>query len=205
MYNGIIRVVKKGYRAITCHKAYNNNNFMPVSGSKVVAPNGKEFEVLPQDIYQVELLDVEQKTQKKWKSDEEEDVFVFTFVILDDGEFYGRRMWEYAAQKLSKYKGGSKLYKALVGLNGGVQLTDEACMTPEETCSDNAINALIGKQVRLTVGQKAKQDGSLKNVIESYLPVKKDLPAFNPDNIQKADETAVDGVKDMADEISFDK
>lgn len=174
---------------------------MPVSGVKVVVSEGKSFDPLPTDVYQCELLDVEYKEQKAWKSEDMEDVLVFTFAVIEEGEHYGRRLWQYAKPKLSKFKGGSNLYKVLVGLNGGKQLTDEECAMPEVVCSDDALNDLIGKQVRLSVGQKEKQDKSIKNFVESYLPVKAVLPAFNQSKV--VGETEEEGAE--SDEISFDK
>jgi len=171
---------------------------MPVQGVNVVVPEGKEFEVLPVDLYHTGLLDVEYKEQKAWGSEEMEPVLVFTFVVIAEGEHYGRRLWQYAKPKLSKFKGGSNLYKVLVGLNGGAQLTDEQCAVPEVTCSDEALNALIGKQVRLSVSQKAKQDGSLKNVIDSYLPAKEVLPTFEAEKVSVAEVS-------KEEDINFDK
>lgn len=152
---------------------------MPVQGVKVFTPEGKEFEVLPEEVYHAEVLDVEFKMQKKWQSDEEESTLVFTFVVIEDGEHYGRRLWQYATPKLTKFKGGSNLYKVLTGLYGR-QLTDDECASPEETCSDDAINDLIGRQVRLGVGQKVKENGELKNIINSFFKVKKgdELPSY---------------------------
>jgi|10_taG_2_1085330.scaffolds.fasta_scaffold211785_1 hypothetical protein len=175
---------------------------MPVQGSSVTVPVGKEFEVLPKDVYQAELVDVSIKTQTKYQSTDEEDVFVFDFVLIEEGEFYGRHMWKYCSQKLSKYNGGSNLYKVLVGLQGGKDLTDKQFASPEVTCSDDNMNALIGTQVRLSVGQKEKQDKTLKNVIDSYLPVKEELPAFDKEKVVEAPPTAP--APGATDGISFD-
>lgn len=155
---------------------------MPVEQSdvKVYAPesSAKSFENLPKDVYQFELIDIEVKEQTKWQSTEVENVFVFTFSIVEDTELYGRRMWQYASQKLSSFKDGSNLYKTLCGLLGR-QLTEEECSDPMGFCTADFMNSLIGKQVRLSIGEKKKDDGTLKNIIESYLPVKEELPAFD--------------------------
>lgn len=148
---------------------------MPVQGSRVTVSEGKEFTVLPKDVYQCELIDIKLETQKKYQSEETEDVLCFVFTVLEQGEHYGRQLRQYAAQKLSKYNGGSNLYKVLVGLNGGKDLTDEQM---KNIPGDEELNALIGKQVRLSVGQKEKQDKTMKNIIESFLPIKEALPKF---------------------------
>lgn len=176
---------------------------MPVVGANVVAPvaEDKEWELLPVDVFQFELLDIDKKMQTKYQSTEEEEVLVFTFAVVEEGEHYGRRMWQYATPKLSKYKGGSNLYKTLVGLRGGVPFTDEECATPEVTCSDDALNSLIGKQVRISVGQKPKKDGTLKNTIESYLPIKEELLAFDSEKVGEGAAAPAAA----AQEISFDE
>lgn len=168
---------------------------MPVQGINIEVPEGKEFELLPKDVYQAELLDIDQKMQNKYQSDEQEEVLVFQFVILEKGDHYGRQMWKYCTPKLSKYNGGSNLYKVLVGLNGGKELSDDAFENPHVTLSDEKLNALIGKQVRLSVGQKAKQDKTMKNVIDAFLPVKEELPAY-----VKSEEKE----KDLSEEVDFD-
>lgn len=104
-------------------------------------------------------------------------------------------MWQYCTPKLSKYNGGSNLYKVLVGLNGGKELDDNAFENPSVTLSDEKLNALIGKQVRLSVGQKAKQDKTMKNVIDAFLPVKEELPAY-----VKSEEKE----RNISEEVDFD-
>ena len=148
---------------------------MPVQGSRVSVSEGKEFEVLPKDVYQCELLDIKLETQKKYQSEETEDVLNFIFVVVDEGAHYGRQLRQYATQKLTKYNGGSNLYKVLVGLNQGKDLSDEDM---KNIPGDDELNALIGKQVRLSVGQKEKTDKTMRNVIEAYLPIKAELPRY---------------------------
>ena len=148
---------------------------MPVQGSRVSVSEGKEFEVLPKDVYQCELLDIKLETQKKYQSEETEDVLNFIFVVVDEGAHYGRQLRQYATQKLTKYNGVSNLYKVLVGLNQGKDLSDEDM---KNIPGDDELNALIGKQVRLSVGQKEKTDKTMRNVIEAYLPIKAELPRY---------------------------
>lgn len=153
---------------------------MPVSGVQVSVPEQKEYELLPKDVYQAQLLDIENKQETAWQSTELVDKIVFTFVIIEEGEFYGRRMWQHCTTKLSKFKGGSNLYKVLVGMNDGKDFTDAQIASPEEIAGDDALNALINKQVRISVGVTEKQTkkGEFKNVIESFMPVKSQLPEF---------------------------
>lgn len=166
---------------------------MPVTGSRVSIAEGKEFTVLPKDVYQCELMDIKLETKKKYQSEETEDVLNFIFVVLEKGEHYGRQLRQYATQKLTKFNGGSNLYKVLVGLNQGKDLTDEQMKDVEKTAGDEALNSLIGTQVRLSVGQKEKQDKTMRNVIEAFLPIKEKLPAY----VETPD------LRDEAPEISF--
>lgn len=167
---------------------------MPVHGSSVVVPQGKEFELLPKDVYQCELTDIKLEQGTKWQSTEVENKLVFIFTVIDEGEHYGRNIWQYCTEKLSKFNGGSNLYKVLVGLNGGKDLEESQMDNIAEVASDSALNAHIHKQVRLSIGQKMKEDGKTpKNIIESFLPIKQELPAY-----VKREDTAT------PDEISFD-
>lgn len=169
---------------------------MPVQGSNVVVPQGREFEVLPKDVYHTQLTDIQLTTQTKYQSTEEEDVLIFIFTVIEDGENYGRQLRQYCTQKLSTYNGGSNLYKVLVGLNGGKELSKEQMLNVHVTCSDEELNKLIGRQVRLSVGQKEKQDKSgMKNTIDAFLPAKEELPAFAEKEVAEESE---------AEEISFD-
>jgi len=66
-------------------------------------------------------------------------------------------------------------------------MTDAEVAQPDVFASDEALNKLIGTQVRLSIGQKEKQQtpGEFKNVVDSYLPVKTQLPEFDPDKVSK--------------------
>lgn len=169
---------------------------MPVQGINIEVPQGKEFELLPKDVYHTELIDIDQVVQKKWQSEEEEEKLIFIFAVIEKGEHYGRQLRQYCTLTLSKYNGGSNLYKVLVGLNGGKELDDKVFENPSVALSDDNLNALIGKQVRLSVGEKLKSDKvSKKNVIDAFLPVKEELPAY-----VKSEEKE----KDLSEEVDFD-
>jgi len=181
---------------------------MPVSGVQVTVPETREYELLPKDVYQVELLDIENKTEPGYQTSELEDKLVFVFAVIEDGENYGRRQWKNCTTKLSKFKGGSNLYKTLVGLNGGKEFTDAQVASPETIASDDVLNALIGKQVRLSIGivEKQTKKGEFKNVIESFLPIKSKLPAYV--SREEGEEAPVAKVKTATEavaEISFDE
>lgn len=182
---------------------------MPVSNVKVIVPETKEYELLPKDVYQAQLLDIENRTEQAWNSNEMVDKIVFTFVLIEDGEHYGRRLWQHCTTKLSKYKGGSNLYKVLAGLHGR-DFTDAEVASPEKIAGDDALNSLIGKQVRLTVGvvEKQTKKGEFKNTIESFMPVKSELPAYVPKEegaSQSEAPVTMQTPEEVVAEISFDE
>jgi hypothetical protein len=151
-----------------------NNYQMP---KRERGQSDQKFEPLPQDIYQAQILKVElKKGQKKFNSEETEDIFAFTFVVVD-GKFIKRRLWQDCRMIMNPaWEGGSAswLYKIFSSANK-VELTSEEC----DQIGTKQINELEGKQVRLLVKQKPKADGSIKNVIDSILTVNEDIP-YNP-------------------------
>lgn len=136
------------------------------------------FEPLPEDVYQFELIDIDTKEGKKYMSEEMETQLVFTFAIVEDGNWYGRRQWVYASQKLSSYKDGSKLYNLLKVVMGR-EITKEEEANPASLINPDFLNTLMGEQVRMTVVQYDKKDGSKGNKVKGFLPVKEKLPAFD--------------------------
>lgn len=164
---------------------------MPVSSNiKVEVPQKKTYDPLPKDVYHCELLEVEDREEQGYMTSEMVTKINFQFVVIEEGEHYGRRLFQNCSTKLSKYKGGSNLYKTLVGLNGGKELTDEQMADPEAVAGPDALNELIGTQVRLSVGQKEKKTkpGEYRNIIESFLPVKEELPAFDEEKMGGGDD-----------------
>lgn len=139
----------------------------------------KDYELLPKDVYQVELLDVEIKEQQKYQSQEREEVLNFTFVVIEEGKFYGRRIWQTCSQKMAGGQKQSNLYKVLAALEAR-EFTVEECQNPAFLNDEKFMNGQVGKQLRLTVGQKTSETtGKLKNFIDSFLPVKATLPAYD--------------------------
>lgn len=142
---------------------------------------GKSFEPLPENIYQVELLDVNTEDRPTYdtrnKPDGEkifEKVFNFQFTLLsgmDNGQsLRGRNVWENFVPTylyVSSKHGKNKLYEVIEGLLG-------RSLTAEEEAngiSGKQINGLIGKQVRVGVKNKKKADGKVFDNIEQYYPI----------------------------------
>jgi len=155
----------------------------------------KDYELLPKDVYQVELLDVELKEQQKYQSQDREEVLNFTFVVIEEGKYYGRRIWQTCSQKMAGGQKQSNLYKVLAALEAR-EFTVEECQTPTFLNDEAFMNGQIGKQLRLTIGQKTSEmTGKLKNFIDSFLPVKTALPAY--DKSKSTTEGPAEGQKEI--------
>jgi hypothetical protein len=164
------------------------------SDIKVEKKESQEFTPLPENIYQVELLDVTDEKRPTYDTrnnpDSEkkyETVFNFQFVLLagkdKDGEpARGRNLW---ANFIPSYlyeskKGKNKLYQiteALLGHN--LTLEEEAKMDGE------FINNLIGKQIRVGTANKANGDKVFTN-IDVYYPIEMEMPSLTAEEKEKA-------------------
>lgn len=167
------------------------------SNYKLQEPAKKIYEPLSPDVYQFQLMDIESKQQTKYLSDEMEDVLNFTFVCLEEGENYGRRIWKTVPPKLVGGAKPSGLYTLLAGLTGK-QFSKEECRNVHETVTPEFLNALVGHQVRLALEIHTTTTGKKVNKITSYLPVKNILPDFDPEKQQKDiikdDKEAIDAI-----------
>jgi hypothetical protein len=145
---------------------------------KMPESQGRNFEPVPPNIYQCQLSDIEIKTMPSYDdATVMEEQFLFKWNILDEGAFYGKEISAFASKKLVGGQKPSNLYKILSGVSGR-QFTKEECMRQEETVNPVFLNGLIGKQNIMAVSQKEKVKGGMKNVIDSILSVKADLPPY---------------------------
>lgn len=150
---------------------------------KVQTPEKSSFEVLPEDTYQVEIEDIELKTdQPVYQSEEVEDRFSFKFRVVEEGEHNGRYLWLDVRPIMSAGGTGmnaSWLYKIYSAVNQ-VKLTDEQA----KSVGGDQVNDMVGKQLRVIVKQKPKQNGELRNKITDVLPLKTKLaPKVDPGEI----------------------
>lgn len=165
----------------------------------------QEFDPLPEDTYQVQILDIKlKKDQPSFKDPEvKHDLFAFTFVIVEKGEFFKRRLWKDVTQKINPaFSGGSaswlyRIYCSALGIN----LTEEEI----KGITTKDVNNLIGRQLRLLVKHKLTKKGEIKDVIEETLPVKEELE-FNPvDSVTKVKKTTdIEPITSSDEEIDVD-
>lgn len=158
-----------------------------------------EYKPLPDDIYQVEFLDVAAEQSETYDSKKArqsdpslapvmETIFNFQFTVLDGGEFdgkpvRGRNVWaNFVPSVLYVGKNGKNaLYQIVEALQGQP-------LSPEQEAvgiTGKDINALIGLQCRIMTKQKAKNDKTFMNVV-SYLPIKGKLAALTEEEKENA-------------------
>lgn len=162
------------------------------------------FKPLPENIYQVELLDVNVEerptydTRNKPDSDKEyEKVFNFQFTLLSGIEIEtsngmdsingkslrGRNVWENFVPSylyISSKHGKNKLYEVIEGL-----IRRELTKEEEANFTASKLNGLIGRQVR--IGVKHKQSGDKTyDRIEQYYPIETMINALSPEEKEKA-------------------
>lgn len=140
---------------------------------------------MPSGMYQIQLTDIEEKDGLDFKGNPNKQL-LFTFVVLDEGEFYGRMLWRQTSMKMSGGTKPSNLYTVLCGLENK-DFSKEECQDSHNWLTASYLNGLIGKQYLGAVSQKAKLDGTPKNVLDSIMPVKEELPAYDPEKRVKAE------------------
>lgn len=141
-------------------------------------PGKPKYDPLPEGLYRVVIEDVNAfvRTKYKSKTGEQEHALKFTFLIAD-GEFVGRRLLVDASAIFTEATNGkqaSKLYSIWRAANKNPAGLDKELLAMGLPASE--LNALIGKQLTLVVGQKPPKDGQVYNEIRSYMASTNDLP-----------------------------
>ena len=149
------------------------------------------YKTLPDDkLYQVQILKAELRDNPFWveKPDKEANPqtkyqFSFELVVLNEGEFYGRRIWVTTAPafKPEGRKGASKLFR-IVTLAMQVHFDWDDCSSfaPDlKTFIRNLSEQVIGKQLIVGIENTTKNDKVYTNVT-SFAAVEKELPKFTP-------------------------
>lgn len=147
----------------------------------------KEYPPIPQNVYQVELLDVTLEEKPKYKKpDELENVLNFQFVLLNgkdkEESLRGRNIWKNFVPTYLYIgsKGKNNLYQIIEALIGReLDLAEEAEM------SSDYINGLIGKQCRIVTINKTKDDKTYSN-IDSFLVAEGDLTPLTEEEKENA-------------------
>lgn len=192
----------------------------------------KEFTPLEDETYQVEIKEMKLQANKFWKPPTEEERkegkgfdkynFSITFIILDEGEFRGRRVWDNAGLSLKPTtKRGSgpptKLYKIISkALQLELDWDEVNSFAPDtKTLYTNILNEVVGKQIRVTIeSMKNVETGKTRVKVVSYSAAKKVLASYDPDE-NKGDqsprptdqiggeEKSGDEVDDLSEDVPF--
>jgi hypothetical protein len=154
---------------------------MPISqGVELLTPEKKEWPIIPEDVYQVQITDIKEDINEY--QGEKSEVFVFEFTIIEEGDYYGRKFWK-SGKRVSPIP-----YKT-----GNNPLTWKVCsavakhpLTEEEgkQYTIDMINACIAKQIRLGV-KVVEKDNIQRNKADGFYMAKQDLPAFDESKVKK--------------------
>lgn len=150
---------------------------------------------LPEDIYTVELLDINSEkrptydTRNKPKEEQiMETIFMFQFTLLEgldkkEGkDLRGRNIWEnfVPAYLYEGKKGKNKLYQITEALLGHDLSQEE-----EATLDQDRINDLIGSQCRV-INKQVKKDDKIWDRIVQYLPANESKEPLNDEEREQA-------------------
>jgi hypothetical protein len=145
---------------------------------------GKTFDPLPEDVYQVELFDIELQEKPSYNDKTVmEKVMSFQFVVLDEGGFRGRSIWKNFVP--------TYLYIGNNGKNALYQITEAIIareLKDEEiaTFGSDFINKLVGYQCRVTVKNKESKEGKFFSNIDTFLPKKVSLTRLTSEEKEKS-------------------
>lgn len=168
-----------------------SNYKFPVREKKVYPP-------MPEDMYQVELFDIDMETIVDKKSAEKRDVLKFQFVVLDAGEYRGRSIWRNYVPTYLWKNGNDK--NALYQITKAMIQRDMTEAEIESFTSDK-INMLVGFQCRVTTVNKAGTGVNADKVytnIDKFLPKKEALPKLTDEEKEKAVVKAKENVTETA-------
>jgi len=150
---------------------------------KYSVSEGKVFEALPVDKYQLEIYEAKPFTGTEYGKSTPQEQVKFTFVVLNDDKTVleegvevpvrGRRLWLQTTTMFSPV--GSKKPTNLTQLVAAV-VGHELESTEVEAFDEVSI---IGKQLCVLVGQKNREDGSVGNKILSFSKIAKELPKYS--------------------------
>jgi hypothetical protein len=146
-------------------------------------PEKKDWPVMPEDVYQVQITDITAE-QSEYKG-EKKDVFKFEFTIIEDGPYYGRKLWKKGTQTAPiPYSSGKNplTWKVASAVLKHPLTEDEG-----KSFSAADMNGLIGEQLRVGVVVTPPKDGKQYNNAESFFGIKAELPAFDESKVKKDD------------------
>jgi len=163
-------------------------------GVELQSPTKKEWSLIPEDVYQTEITNLEYKIEpnrykerekdpvKKAQMPDEKQIINFEFTIIEEGEMYGRKLW----QKMTPMKPypptgtvTSWMYRLASAMAGHPITSAEA-----DTYTSSDVNGYIHRQVQVVVKHSVPDaNGKVWNNIESFLKAKQQLPPFDVNKV----------------------
>lgn len=172
------------------------------SNMKIEKKETKSYPALPENIYQVQLLDITSKEEETYDSKKDtstpavmETILSFQYTLLngtdakqekeEDKNLRGRNIWQNFVPTYLYVgkKGKNNLYKIVESLLGR-ELTQE-----EEAFGIDGefMNKLIGKQCRVGIKHKPSTDGSkVYDNIETYYAIENELTPLTDEEKENA-------------------
>jgi len=164
----------------------------------IIKEESKQYPPLPENFYQIELLDVNakqaetygSKKNKDTKEKEYETILAFQYTLLGgknkEGEdLRGRNVWDnfVPAMLYVGKKGKNKLYKIVEALLDRELTQEEEAMGIDQ----DFLNELIGRQMRIgTENKEGKTGGNVFTNAESYYPAETQLESLTDEEKDKA-------------------
>lgn len=168
----------------------------------------------PSEMYQVEIVKIGIKANKYYDMlpkeqqtpDRKYNVSV-EFAILNDGEFYGRRLWQDCSPKVyparDQYQ-ATTLYKIINAVFDSF-MDKVACESFSAELSEN-LKTLVGKQVKVAIENIVNPEtNKTRSKIKTFYPVKKQMPKFDAEKSKAMGEMLKAGIDIDAVEEGFDK
>lgn len=145
----------------------------------------------PSETYTVEVTKADLIDNRYYKPDEKDPIkrgnkyqISFEFRVLDEGRFYGRKLWDYAnlVFKPNGKKGASKLYKIITNVMK-VDFDWEGCASfaPNiDKFMQNITKEVLNKQVKVAIENITNPENQkVRSKITTYNRIKKELPKFD--------------------------
>lgn len=157
---------------------------MPITEDiKITAPERAEYVPLPADVYQVQISDLEVRTGKKYMSEEEQQQILFKMLVVDKSDNRGHGIGAFSTTRW--FNGGknmspSKLFQIFTAVYAYYHKDIDLNEWYPEMVNMQAINDLIGKQLRITVN--LTQDK--KNKITSFMPIREELEPIKDEEVK---------------------
>lgn len=151
----------------------------------------KEFNPIdPTETYTVEILKAELKDNFFYKPEEKDPKkrgdkyqFSFEYAILDENEFYGRRIWDNAGLyfKPTGKRGATKLFKIVTSalkVNFTWEQSSSFASTLKEFM-ERLQKEVVGKQLKIAIENVKQENGKIRTKVTTYNPTKVDLAPFD--------------------------